>query len=96
MKRYTALIEIGWVKKNFEGNTPLEIVKEVEKIQDFDCLMMMGRAEEDKKGQIELDKLEAFLKKYYNHTLTIEDLKSLEIHLSLGNLICHELVVSKN
>ena len=91
MKKYAALIEIGWVKRCFEGNNPYEIIREVEKIQDFSCLMRMGRMEEDRQGQKELNKLERFLRKYYNSTLTIKDIKNLDIHLSLGNIKCHGL-----
>lgn len=51
----------------------------------------MGRMQESEEYQGELDKLEAFLDKYHDESLTIEDIKGLDIHLSLGNIICHEV-----
>ena len=84
-----AKIEIGWVNKWFKGETPSEIVNAVEEYQDFGCLISMGRLNEEKRGQKELDKLEKFLEKYYARELTMEDIEKLEIHLSIGDVICH-------
>ena len=89
MSKYSALIELGWIKKWFEGNDPCEILRQVEEYQDFDCLLRMGRMEETKKGQKELSILEAFLDKYYDGTLTMEDIKKLNVHLSIGDIACH-------
>ena len=86
---YAAIIEIGWVKKCFEGNTPSEILQQVETYQDFGCLVRMGRMEEGKRGQKELDKLEAFLEKYYDETLEMSDIDKLDIHLTIGDFVCH-------
>lgn len=91
MSKYTADITIGWLEQNFEGDTPNEIMKSVEKVQDFECLLRMGREEEDKKGQKELDKLESFLQKYYEGELTIDDIRSLNIKLSIGDIVCNEV-----
>lgn len=88
---YAARIEIGWVNKWFEGETPCEIISNVEEYQDFGCLMMMGRSNEKKKGQKELDKLQIFLDKYYSRTLTIDDIRDLKIHLSIADIVCHEV-----
>ena len=84
-----ARIGIGWVNKCFEGETASDIMSEVEEYQDFGCLLMMGRANEGKKGQKELDKLEAFLQKYYERSLTMSDLENLNIKLSIGNIVCY-------
>ena len=89
MSKCAALIEIGWVKKCFEADDPCGIIQKVEDIQDFGCLLRMGRMEEGKKGQKELSKLEAFLDKYYDGTLTMEDIKKLNVHLSIGDIACH-------
>ena len=89
MSTYAAIIELGWVKKCFEADGPCEIIKKVEDVQDFNCLLQMGRIEEDKKGQKELEKLEAFLYKYHKGTLTMNDIKNLKIHLSIADIICH-------
>lgn len=86
---FAARIEIGWINNYFEGETASEIMRQVEEYQDFGCLIRMGRMEEGKKGQIELDKLEAFLEKYYEGTLEISDIEKLDIHLSIGDFICH-------
>lgn len=89
MSKCAALIEIGWIKKCFEAEDPCGIIRKVEDIQDFGCLLRMGRMEEGKKGQKELSKLEAFLDKYYDGTLTMEDIEKLNVHLSIGDIACH-------
>lgn len=86
---YGAKIEIGWINKCFEGNTAAEIMRKVEDYQDFDCLLRMGRMQEDSAEQKELDKLEAFLDKYYDGTLEMSDVQNLDIRLSIGDFICH-------
>ena len=92
---YAAKIEIGWVNDWFKGTTPSEIIKEVERCQDFGCLLRMGRNNEDDEGQKELDKLEEFLEKYYSDELSMGDIKNLKICLSIGNIICHEVSEEK-
>lgn len=89
MSKCAALIEIGWIKKCFEADAPCGIIRKVEDIQDFGCLLRMGRMEEGKKGQKELSKLEEFLEKYYDGTLTMEDIRKLNVHLSIGDIVCH-------
>ena len=89
MSKCAALIEIGWIKKCFEADDPCGIIHKVEDVQDFGCLLRMGRMEEGKKGQKELSKLEAFLDKYYDNSLTLEDIKDLNVHLSIGDIVCH-------
>ena len=89
MSKFAAVIELGWIKQCFEADSPCGIIRKVEKVQDFGCLLDMGRMEEDEAGQKELDKLEAFLDKYHHRTLTMEDIKALNIHLSIANIACH-------
>lgn len=86
---YAARIELGWVNKCFEGDSAVEIMREVESYQDFGCLLGMGRAQEGKKGQKELDKLEKFLEKYYDGTLEMSDIEKLNVKLSIGSFVCH-------
>lgn len=86
---YIANIEMGPFTAKYKGDDPNEIIREIEFEQDFDCLLRMGRMQESEEYQGELDKLEAFLDKYHDESLTIEDIKGLDIHLSLGNIICH-------
>ena len=90
--KYTAKIKIGWLTDSFSGDTATEIMQAVEQFQDFDCLMSMGRSNEGKKGQKELDKLSMFLDKYYSGNLTIEDIQQLDVRLSIGCIKCLELV----
>lgn len=96
MSKCAAIIELGWIKKCFEADDPCGIIREVEEIQDFGCLLQMGRMEEDKKGQKELDKLEAFLYKYHKGTLTMNDIKNLKIHLSIADIICHGIAETED
>ncbi len=89
MSKCAAKIKIGWVNKCFEADSPGEIIQQVSEYQDFNCLLRMGRLQEGKKGQKELDKLEAFLNKWFDESLTMEDIKNLNIHLSIGDIVCH-------
>lgn len=92
---YAAKIELGWANKWFKGETAIEIMRKVEDYQDFGCLIRMSRMYEDKNGQKEIDKLETFINKYYDDELTIEDIKSLDIHLSIGNFKCHRIAIGE-
>ena len=94
MNKCAAIIELGWIKQCFEANDPCGIIRKVEKVQDFDCLLEMGRMEEDEAGQKELDKLEVFLDKYHHKMLTMEDIKALNIHLSIADIICHGIATT--
>ena len=85
---YGAKIQIGWITDCFVGDSPSAIIRSVERVQDFDCLLRMGRMEEGEKGQKELTKLEAFLEKYQDETLTMEDISDLDIKLSIGTIKC--------
>lgn len=91
MGMYTANITLGWDVRDFEGDDACEIMDAASNFQDFGCLLRMGRMNEGKKGQKELDKLEAFLDKYHEGTLTIEDLKSLDVKLSIGEIVCNSV-----
>ena len=88
MSEYAAVFKLGWLVQCFEGDEPREIIEEVEKVQDFECLLEMGRMNERGLGQIELDKLAVFLEKYHDDTLTMEDIKNFDITLSVGSLSC--------
>ncbi len=88
MGRYAAKLSIGWQTGVFEGDEPWEIILAASDIQDFDCLLMMGSMYETSKGKKELAKLRDFLSKYHDETLTMEDIKNLDIKLSAGDIIC--------
>lgn len=92
MKKYKATFEIGWMHETIEGDTPSELIQGVENVQDLRCLLQMGATMEPNKGKPELRKLESFLEKYYDNTLTINDIKSLDIQLSIGSIKCTDLI----
>ena len=89
---YAALFEIkSWLGLEthvFEGNTAVDILRELESIQNLDCLLEMGRIQEGEKGQRQLDKLEALLEKYCSKELTLSDLDGFELSLSVGDFRC--------
>lgn len=89
---YAALFEtrswLGTMHFITTGDTATKLLFEFQKTQDLRCLLQMGRKEEKKKGQKELDKLQALLSKYYNEELTIEDLLTLDVSLSIGIIKC--------
>lgn len=85
---YKVIIQNGWTERCFEGETATDIMDQFWGVQNFTCLLQMGRMEEDEDGQKELDKLETFLSKYYDGQLTIDDIKTLNISLSIGEIKC--------
>lgn len=89
MSKVAAIIELGWTAALFEADDPCGIIRKVEDVQDFWCLLSMGYLYEGKTGQRELSKLEAFLQKYYDGSLIMDDIKGLDIHLSAGDIVCH-------
>lgn len=93
MAKYAALIEIdsGWLGTEqylIKGASPKKIVQKFETVQDILCLIQMGRSQEDAAGQQSLDRLEIFYDKYQNGKLTIEDLASLKVSVSIGSIAC--------
>lgn len=89
---YAALFEMaswmGCYQYILEGNSASDLLSEFEQVQDLGCLIRMGRSQESKKGQKELDKLEAILNKYYDGSLTADDLLTIDIAISLGTIKC--------
>ena len=87
-----ALFEFdGWLghqKYIFKGETAADILRKVELIQDLSCLVMMGRFYESKEGQKQVDLLENLMEKYYNGTVTMQDLQPFTIKLSVGAAKC--------
>ena len=79
---------MGTERHYFEGESPSDLIDQLEHVQDLSCLVRMGRMEEDKKGQKQIDKLEAFLDKYYSNGLTVEDLRNFNIKISIGWIRC--------
>ena len=91
MSKYSAVFEIGWMTVNAEGETPDDLVRKIEEAQDLQCLVQMAGAMGTKKDKQEIQKLIAFLDKYGAGELTIEDVKNLDLKLSVGSLKCKSL-----
>ena len=72
----------------FEGATPAAIMDAFEYEQSLECLIRHGRREENREGQIVLDRLEAFYNKYMDFGLTIDDIANLDVQLSIGTIKC--------
>ena len=93
MSKIAARIQIGWMTNWYKGSNPCEVMKKVEDDQDFECLLGMGEEYETTDGKNELLKLRSFLEKYYQGSLTVDDIKALDVHLSIGDIICHEIKI---
>ncbi len=91
MAKYTAVFHIGWMTVNAEGDTPADLVSEIEKAQDLQCLCQMAGMMGTAKDKKEIRKLTAFLEKYGDDTLTIDDIRNLDVDLSVGALKCESL-----
>lgn len=89
---YAALFEMtswmGCQQYIFDGGSVSALLSKFERVQDLSCLVQMGRSQESQKGQKELDKLETILDKYYDGSLTADDLLTLDIGISLGTIKC--------
>ena len=91
MSKYAAVFQIGWMTVNAEGETPEELIQAVEREQDLQCLVQMAGMMGTKKDKKEISKLIDFLEKYHSDELTIDDVRSLDIALSVGRLKCESL-----
>ena len=72
----------GWAgaaEHVIQGKTLNEIVSKFMKIQDLECLANMGRMMGGPGDEEGLDKLDAFLDKYYRESLKLKDLQNLEL-----------------
>lgn len=89
---YAALFEMtswmGCQQHIFQGESASDLLSEFERVQSLDCLVRMGRYQENQNGQKELDKLEAILDKHYDGSLTTDDLLTLDVSISLGTIKC--------
>jgi len=91
MAMYSATLSIGWMTVNAKGDTPADLVREIEKAQDLQCLVQMAGMMGTKKDKQEIRKLIDFLEKYSDDTLTIDDVRNLDVKLSVGALKCESL-----
>ena len=89
---YAAIFEItGWAGTEeylFCGKDAREIMAGFERMQDLDCLLEMGYANEDEEGRRQLDKLAAAVEKYHRGELEPDDLRALQCGFSIGWIRC--------
>lgn len=97
---YAALFEMSsWMGPEqyiVKGDSASALLHEFEDIQNLSCLVMMGRSEENAKGQKMLDKLEEILNMRASGELTNETLLSLDIKISIGTIKCAEIAEGEN
>ncbi len=74
-----------------EGDTLEDLVREVEKAQDLQCLAQMASMMGTKRDEQKIRKLIDFLEKYNSDELTVEDIRNLNVELSIGDLKCESL-----
>lgn len=91
MSKYSAVFHIGWMTVNAEGDTLEDLIREVENTQDLQCLAQMASMMGTKKDKQEIRKLIEFLEKYSSDELTVDDVKNLNVDLSVGGLRCESL-----
>ena len=82
-------MEIGFLRQTFEGDTPNKLFRSMDRVQDFECLLSMAGAFEP--NTEELEKIEYLLDRYYCDMLTFDDIKNLDVNLSIGRIKCHEM-----
>lgn len=93
---YAALFEVeSWMGTDqyvFEGESACELLKQFERVQDLSCIVEMGREYEGSAGQAAIDKLESILELHYSKKLTVDDLKELNVKISIGGFRCVKVV----
>ena len=67
----------------YEGDSPEEIIFQLYRDQNLDCLVRMGPMFGE-----DVSELEAFIDKFHSGDLTFEDLKNMNITLSIGTIKC--------
>ena len=94
---YAALFEmerrLGTEQYIFTGNSASELLSKFEEVQSLECLAEMGkRQERSATGKKAIMLLEELLDKHLSGTMTIEDLLSLDIKISLGSIKCIKIL----
>ena len=69
--------------KTFEGDHPETIIAQLERLQDLECLVRMGPMFGD-----DVSSLEELLRKHHNGKLAWNDIKNMNIELSVGTIKC--------
>lgn len=90
---YSAVIEFGYMLCIFSGNDAYEIMDSFQTMQDLNCLAMMAsKRERSKKGKAEAKKLSEFACLCMSGEVDVDDIRNLDIDLSIGSIKCHELL----
>ena len=66
------------------GEDANDLITQFNEDQNLTCLPEMGRSMGTRKDKIVLKKLDAFLTKYYDGKLTMDDIKDFSVNLSIG------------
>jgi len=96
MSKYAAVIKIGYGNYIIQGDDAVELFNNIYKFQDLDCLIRMGNEHGDEVDIVQLYTLEYMNLKVEEETLVIEDIKKLNLELSIGSLVCVELIEGEN
>lgn len=93
---HAALFEVeSWMGTDryvFQGESAGDLLLQLDKEQNLYCLIDMGRSSEGPKGQKELDKLENIIELYRSGKLTVADLETMNIQISIGSVRCVKVV----
>lgn len=89
---YTSIFEIfglsGIQEYTFAGKDASDILFQLQCVQDLGCLVEMGSKMEDENGKKGLARIQNILDKDREGSLTIQDLKDLDVSLSIGSVKC--------
>lgn len=92
MGKYKGKFTVGWLNIETEEDSMDGLIRAIEKEQDFTCLIQQVSMMGTKKDKQEIQKLITFLEKRNNDELTVEDVRNLNIRLSVGSVKCDELI----
>ena len=72
--------------KTFEGEYPEDVIDQLERVQDLDCLVRMGPDFGD-----DVTGLRSFLNRYHSGELTWEDIGNMNFELNIGSIKCIDI-----
>lgn len=88
---YALFMTVGWAGTAgyiSRGNTASELLSEFEKIQPLDSLLFSCHMETGKRKKQAIDSFVSLVQKHRNGNLTMDDLTSLNLSLSVGGVAC--------
>ena len=92
MAKYKAKFTVGWMKIEAEEDSIWDLVSAIEREQDLMCLAQQVSMMGTKKDKQQISKILEFLEKRSNDELTVDDIRNLDIPLSIGRIKCEELI----